>query len=193
MARTGRSRVLGSSAAVFLKADDGNLCPIGEVDKFTAKEVGELKKSRPLGKKQFASQYDHQGWELSFEGGKVDWKLAALIQAQNVQFQNGGRTPYFMVTQRVLFYDGSIEEYQYNDVTIHNYNFDEGGSGDELQEKFEAYSASRTAVESTQAAFATADAFKVVKASLAKMLSQRPSDNGALQDATSGPKGDVDS
>lgn len=181
----GKARVLGSNATIFVRDGSNNPCKIGEVDKFTAKKSDELKKSRPLGVKEFASQIDDQGWELSFEGGKVDWNLAALIQAQIDQYAGGGRSAYFEVVQSILFYNGEIEEYTFSDVTIHGYNLDVGGSGDELQEKFEAFAARRKASNGKSIADVGAQ-YSVVAGLLANMTSQVPGGVGSLVDKTAG-------
>lgn len=191
MSRTGKSRVFGSSSKIYLQDETDTLCPIGEIDKFSAKEAGELKKTRPLGKKEFASQWDAQGWELSFDGGKVDWRLASLIQAQNAQFLGGGRTPYFTVVQTVQFYDGQVEQYQYNDVTIHGYNFDDGGSGEEITEKFEGFASSRSPLAGSVADTGTTEAYVAVRNSIGKMLFQQLGGK-PLADATVTPLGIID-
>lgn len=177
MARVGKSRVLGSSALVYLSTSSTTKCLVGEVDKFSAKELSEIKKSRPLGKKQHASQADFQGWEMSFEGGKVDANQAALFQAITTQFLNGGRTPYFEVTQKITFYDGSEETYTYNDVTLYDFNVDVNGSGDEVMEKFTGFAASRTAADDVTKSVV---AFQgtVVDTALGLMTSQKPGGPG---------------
>ena len=177
MAKTGKARVLGSSAVILLKGADGTEVNIGEVDKFSAKEMGDLKKSRPLGKTQYASNYDCQGYELSFDGGKVDWKLAALFQAQAQQHAGGGRSPYFTVVQTIKFFDGSEEKYEYTDVTIYDYNIDAGGSGDEVTEKFTGFAASRSAMsDSVGDKEITNTLSNLIANSLTKMTSQQPGD-----------------
>lgn len=172
MARVGKSRVLGSSALIYIEDLNGNRCAIGEVDKFSAKELGELKKSRPLGKKEFASQYDSQGFELTFEGGKVDANQAALFHSITTQFLNGGRTPYFQVVQKITLYDGDIETYTYNDVTLYDFNVDINGSGDELMEKFTGFASSKVAGD--QAVDAVNVQKTRVASALQKMESQQP-------------------
>jgi len=180
--RTGKARVLGSSAVIFLQYGNGTACNIGEVDKFSAKELSEIKKSRPLGKKVFASQKDFQGWELSFEGGKVDWKLAAVMQAETAKFQEGVRSPYWKVVQKIMYYDGAVEHYEYIDTTIYDYNLDANGSGDEIGEKFTGFASSRTAMPGPAKDNVTV-ANTAIDAVLATMVDQQP---GALSLATTG-------
>jgi hypothetical protein len=176
MARVGKARVLGSSVIVYIEKVDGSLCKIGEIDKFSAKENMEIKKSRPLGAKLFASQIDPQGWDLSFEGGKVDWQLAALLQAQGRQFYNDGRSPYFSVVQEVRFSDNTIERYRYFDVTLHSPNLDAGSSSDEVSEKFEGFAAYREVDGDDTVSAAVTEQASVVAALLAQMTSQQPGD-----------------
>lgn len=173
MARIGKARVLGSSA--IIKVSDGTTaCAIGEIDKFSAKENTELKKSRPIGAKLFTTQVDPQGWDLSFEGGKVDWNIAALMQAQSRQFYGNNRSVYFEVEQSITFFDGKVETYIYHDVTLHGLNLDIGGSGDEISEKFEGFAAYREVDDKSIAATVTDALATTITALLVKMTDQKP-------------------
>lgn len=176
MASVGKARVLGSSAKIYINKSDLTTCQVGEVDKFSAKGNSELKKSRPLGAKLYASQIDPQGWDLSFEGGKVDWKLAALLQAQDRQVYQDGRSPYFTVTQTIKFSDGTLEQFNYYDVTIHSPNVDIGGSGDEVSEKFEGFAAYREAESGTTFDTDVTAQSAVIAGLLATMTGQKPGD-----------------
>lgn len=147
----GKPRILGNNAVIYVQDRAGALIPVGEIDKFSAKKADELKKSQPLGDKWPTSQTVHRGWELSFEGGKVDWQLASLLHAQDQQIQGGsnpaaggattaygvGRSPYFKVKQTITFFDGTMESWLWEEVSIHGYEIDI--PTEELTEKFSGF------------------------------------------------------
>lgn len=134
----GRPRVRGNHARIFIVDPKGNEIYIGEVSKFSVKELGEIKKSRAIGQNSVTSNKTFEGYDLSFEGGKVDWNLAQLLHRQDELIYNGRRAPLFRVIQKVFFFDGSSEEFTYNDVSIYGYNLDIDAN-DELMEKFEGF------------------------------------------------------
>jgi hypothetical protein len=135
----GKPRVRGSHAVIRVNDQSGNMIDIGEVNKFSVKELGELKKSRAIGEHAVTSTKTFEGYDLSFEGGKVDWHLAQLLHKADDQiYTNNARTPYFQVTQKIYYYNGITEVYTYNDVTIHGYNMDIDAN-DEITEKFEGF------------------------------------------------------
>ena len=133
----GKPRVRGSHAKISI---DG--VEVGEISKFSVKELGELKKSRAIGEHKVTSAKTFEGYDLSFEGGKVDWKLAQLMHLQNKKIVNNQRSPYFTVRQQITYYDGTVENYTYNNVTLHGYNLDIDAN-DEMMEKFEGFCGSK--------------------------------------------------
>lgn len=167
----GKARVYGSNAKIYVKTDDGTDVKVGEVDKFSAKSLAELKKSQPLGEKLPASNLVHAGWELSFEGGKVDANTAALFHSQDKQIVEGLRAPYFQVVQEVKYYDGNVDVYSFEDVTLHGYSLDAAGAMEELGEKFEGFAAKRTLnTDATNTSLDDTDA--LIEASLTNQGSQ---------------------
>lgn len=135
----GKPRVRGSNAVISVKDQNGNRIDIGEVSKFSVKELGELKKSRAIGEHSVTSTKTFEGYDLSFEGGKVDWKLAQLLhKADDRIYTFSDRSPYFQVTQTIKYFNGITETYTYNDVTIYGYNMDIDAN-DEIMEKFEGF------------------------------------------------------
>lgn len=133
----GKARISGNNAFIYVTDATGTKIEIGEVDKFGAKKGDELKKSKPLGQKGITSWLEHGGWDLSFDGGKVDFKLAQMLHAQDEQILKGGRSPYFKVLQRIEYMNGEIEEWEYPEVTIHGYELDV--PAEELTEKFSGF------------------------------------------------------
>jgi hypothetical protein len=189
MARVGKARVLGSSAVIELKAGS-NTCQVGEVDKFSAKQNSEVKKSQPLGVKVKTSQNVFQGWDLSFEGGKVDAKAGALFLAQERQFIGGGRSPYFEVVETVTFSDGTKQVYRYVDVTIHGFNADMNGSEDELSEKFEGFAAYREADPNSDAVTSAITVQSTAIAGLLTSMTSQLPDTATLIDRSGTKIGD---
>lgn len=147
----GKPRVRGNHARIIVMDSTGNETDIGEVSKFSVKELGEVKKSRAIGQNSVTSNKTFEGYDLSFEGGKVDWRLAQILHRQDEKIYEGRRAPSFKVKQQVNFFDGSVEEYTYEDVTIYGYNLDIDAN-DELMEKFEGFCGKlRTTLPSGQA------------------------------------------
>ena len=135
----GKPRIRGSHAQIFIN-DGTNDILIGEVNKFSVKELGELKKSRALGEQEVTSNKTFEGYDLSFEGGKVDWNAAAVLHAQDKSIVAGKAAPYFTVKQTISYYGATNKEtYTYTKVTIHGYNMD-ADANDEIMEKFEGFS-----------------------------------------------------
>jgi len=134
----GKPRVRGNHATVIVVDKSGKEINVGEISKFSVKELGEVKKSRAIGQNSVTANKTFEGYDLSFEGGKVDWRMAQLLHRQDKNIYDGGRAPYFKVVQKVHFFDNSIEEYSYNDVIIYGYNLDIDAN-DELMEKFEGF------------------------------------------------------
>lgn len=134
----GKARILGNTAKIAVIDPVTNAeVEIGEVDKFSAKNLAELKKSQPLGDIAVTSNLVHKGWDLSFEGGKVDWNLAALLHGQDEAIAAGKRAPQFIVKQKIKFFDGTSEDWQYDSVTIHGYEIDV--PIEEITEKFSGF------------------------------------------------------
>lgn len=143
----GKPRVCGSTAKISVHSPDGKTeIFIGDVEKFSAKQLGELKKHKVLGNPIIGSQVVHEGWDLSFEGGKVDWNLAMLIHAQDEAISEGKTSPLFTVTQRVKYSNQMIEEFSYSDVTIHGYEIDV--PFEEVTEKFSGFSGNKRSLTS---------------------------------------------
>ena len=133
----GKPRLRGSHAVIKVSNQE-----VGEVSKFSVKELGELKKSRAIGDPGVTANKTFEGYDLSFEGGKVDWKLAALLHAQDKEIygkvgQGSIATP-FEVTQTITYYGGATETFTYKDVVIYGYNLDIDAN-DEMMEKFEGF------------------------------------------------------
>ena len=146
----GKARILGRDAEIFATAG-ATVVSLGEVDKFSAKKQDELKKSQALGQKNATTNVVHGGWELSFEGGKVDWQLAQAVHAQDAQITSGGRSPYFTIKQKITYYDGTVEEFVYYDVSIYGYEIDMGSATDEISEKVTGFASYRKLSEATSA------------------------------------------
>lgn len=133
----GKPRVRGSHAVIAIKKGSTEI-KVGEVSKFSVKELGEIKKSRTMGEQEVTANKTFEGYDLSFEGGKVDWNAALLLHKQDEKIKSGERAALFKITQRITYYGGLVEEYEYNDVVLYGYNLDMDAN-DEMTEKFEGF------------------------------------------------------
>lgn len=135
----GKPRVRGSHATISITPDGGtNVVKVGEISKFSVKELGEIKKSRTMGEQSVTANKTFEGYDLSFEGGKVDWNAAILLHSQDQAIVNGERAPKFTVKQKITYYGNLVEEFVYNDVVLYGYNLDMDAN-DEMTEKFEGF------------------------------------------------------
>jgi hypothetical protein len=135
----GKKRLEGQHCKIYVQDPDGNKIPIGEVSKLTVKTNNELRKSRSIGDSEQSSSLTFEGYELSFEGGKVDWRAAALLHQQDLDIVAGKRTPYFQVVQQFKYFNVStLETHTYPEVTIYGYEV-EVDANSEIQEKFSGF------------------------------------------------------
>lgn len=152
----GRPRIRGQHVKLSIQDKSGKSIDVGEISKCSIKELGELKKSRSIGEAGVTSTKTFEGYDLSFEGGKVDWRLAQMLHKQDDEIYSGERSPYFKVEQVFTYYDGGVDTYLYPEVTIHGYSLDIDAN-DELTEKFEGFCGEkRTYKANTLGAAATA-------------------------------------
>lgn len=133
----GRPRVRGSHATIAIKKGSSEV-KVGEISKFSVKELGEIKKSRTMGEQQVTANKTFEGYDLSFEGGKVDWNAAQMLHSQDKKIVAGERAPLFEITQKITYYGGIVEEFVYSDVVLYGYNLDMDAN-DEMMEKFEGF------------------------------------------------------
>lgn len=133
----GKPRIRGSHATIKVGDTD-----VGEISKFSVKELGEIKKSRAIGDPGVTANKTFEGYDLSFEGGKVDWNLASLLHQQDLKIYGGiGKGEIsvpFKVIQTITYYGGATETFTYSDVVIYGYNLDIDAN-DEMTEKFEGF------------------------------------------------------
>lgn len=145
----GKKRLEGQHCKIYVNDATGSKIPIGEVNKLSVKTNNELRKSRSIGEAENSSSLTFEGYELSFEGGKVDWRAAALLHQQDLEIVLGERTPYFTVVQELKYFgDNSRETHTYPEVTIYGYEI-EVDANSEIQEKFSGYCGKRKSVVGT--------------------------------------------
>lgn len=136
----GKKRLEGQHSKIFVKSGN-DLVKIGEINKVSVKTNNELRKSRSIGEAENSSSSTFEGYEMSFEGGKVDWRAAALLHQQDAKIVAGERTPYFVVEQQFKYFgqNGANREIiTYPEVTIYGYEV-EVDANSEIQEKFSGY------------------------------------------------------
>lgn len=165
-----KPRVLSSQA--FIKLSDnrtgiGDL-DIGEIDHFSSRKSFEtFKRWKPFGYKTEKMLTDDKGWELNFNAGKVSWKLAYLISANEramigdnshnrptasntygSESSNGGigtlyNKPKFSIYHTIKHYSGKEETFVYVDVEILNYEQEVSGDNGDIKETVQAFSPKR--------------------------------------------------
>lgn len=145
----GKKRLEGQHCKIYVEAAGGKKIPIGEVNKLTVKTNNELRKSKSIGEAENSSSLTFDGYELSFEGGKVDWRAAALLHQQDVKIVDGERTPYFVVQQTLKYFGTDTREtHTYPEVTIYGYEI-EVDANSEIQEKFTGYCGKKKTITPT--------------------------------------------
>jgi hypothetical protein len=118
----GKARVQSSSATLHILDEKGTPIKVGDVLSFNVNSLGELKTHQAAGEDEFVSQEVFRGYEMSFEGAKTDGDAAMMFAAQDAQTGAGGRSPYYIVKETVKHYDGTVEIWVYENVTLHGYN-----------------------------------------------------------------------
>lgn len=141
----GKDRILGSMATITVNGPNGPV-PCGEFDKFTAKQKSELKERKPLGQIKPHGQVSYGGWEMDFEGGKIDSALANVVATINGDLLNGKPAPKFTVVQTIKRYDGAVERYKYPDASLYGFEQSIDKADDEIKEKIKGWAAERTAI-----------------------------------------------
>lgn len=158
--RPASRRILSDCVRIAVLDINGNNVNIGEFDSFSATHKDTLRTFRPVGELAELSLVTQGGWELSFSGGKIDWKLARLV-GQHESYANpdhGGEVPVspniflykianiaplYSVEHTTMYYDGSQDTWIYEDVTLYNYSTNVDGDLAEVKESIKGYAARR--------------------------------------------------
>ncbi|MBE3584837.1 MAG: hypothetical protein IMW94_01445 [Thermoanaerobacter sp.] len=140
-----KDSILGSYAIVTVSTANGPV-PIGEVLKFTAKQAGELKKKQPLGEVDVHAQYVPQGWELDWEGEKIDRALADLIFSIEQEYRDGHNQPRFTFHQVINHLDGTVEEWKYPDAVIYDFQSGADKANEAIKEQAKGFAPRREKV-----------------------------------------------
>lgn len=135
----GKARVSGRNVHLLLHSQDLLApIPLGEIDTFKAKSRTSIIVSRPNGYINQGATVQYGGWDLSFEGGKVDWSLAHFYWLQDQELRSGNLLPKFFITETVFHYNGAIENYVYGNVTL--YGLDLSRSSQEVKDSIHGFS-----------------------------------------------------
>lgn len=138
----GKARILGNNCILLMQsASTGLPIPIGEIDAFGAKSNTKIITSRPIGYIIEGATIQYGSWSLTFDSGKVDWSLAHFYWLQDSALLKGNIQPNFNISQTITHYDGTVESYVYEDVTLFGLDFT--ASIDEIREKIEGFSPKR--------------------------------------------------
>jgi hypothetical protein len=114
---------------------------LGEVDSFKATSRTKVVISRPAGYINEGATHDYGGWDLSFDGGKVDWELANFYWLQDQTLRAGGQPPAFLFMEEIWHYNGAYEQWWYKDCSL--FGFD-GSRGDDNTESIKGFSPIKT-------------------------------------------------
>lgn len=161
-----KKKILSSRAVISIQTPDGDDIELSEVHNFkhtTAYKV--VKEWKPYGSKRTKKIVEVQGYNLSFSGTKTDWLLNFFMYANErlLMGEKDGWAPtadnswaglsyignqiLFNVVCKIVYDDGSFEEYRYYDVSITNYDFEIPPDNQEIPENFMAHSPERIITE----------------------------------------------
>lgn len=89
-----------------------------EIDSFKATSTTTVHKSRPAGYALERATPVYGGYDLSFDGGKVDWEMAHFYWLQDNNLRAGKMPPSIYISETIFHYGGAIENYIYKDVVL---------------------------------------------------------------------------
>lgn len=139
----GKARVSGRNVHLLLHSQDLLApIPLGEIDTFKAKSRTSIIVSRPNGFINPGATVQYGAWDLSFETGKVDWSLAHFYWLQDRELRSGNLLPRFFITETIFHYNGAVENYVYDSVTLYGLDLSKGA--DEVKESIQGFSPYRT-------------------------------------------------
>ena len=140
----GKARVNGNHVQLLI-FNQQNLAPLflGELDNFQATSQTSIIKSRPIGFIQEGVTHNYGGWDLSFDGGKVDWALCHYYWLQDQKLRKRRVPPQLMIIESVEHYNGALEQYVYKNVSLYGLDL-QRPAGDTLTETMKGFAANRT-------------------------------------------------
>ena len=139
----GKARVSKKHTTLLIHSEALALpIPLGELDSFTKTSRTTNIVTRPVGFINEGSTIQYGGWDLSFDGGKVDWALAHFHFLQDQALTANKQPPKFFITETIHHFNGTLEQWTYRDVTLFGF---EGETGDgEQKESMKGFSPRRT-------------------------------------------------
>jgi hypothetical protein len=163
--KPGQKRILSDRTTISVKSN-GKVIRIGDLDNFTVSSRDSIRVFRPVGETREYAQYESRGYDISFSGGKVDWQLARLLHKQEFLFNNrkAGQqdipielfletnnlkdmrfiNPVFEIEHTVNHYNGNIESWVYEEVTLYGYSLTVDGDLEQLKESAKGFSPTRS-------------------------------------------------
>jgi len=135
----GKARIHGTNVHLyFMPQVPLAAFELGEVDDFKAKSRTKIIHSRPIGSVIEGATLQYGGWDLTFEMGKVDWKLCHMYYLQDLELRGNIVPPKYSIFEEIQHYDGSIEQFIYRDVTL--FNLDISRPSQESKETIQGFS-----------------------------------------------------
>lgn len=172
----GQKRLLSDRTRIFVKSE-GKIVRVGEFDTFSVTHRDSVRTFKPVGETREIAILQEAGYDLSFSGGKVDWNLARLLHKQelfyntrkpgegkgiastfgdfsvlpqnDIHYKVSHVAPKFEVEHTIFHYNGSIETYIYEDVTLYGYQIDVNGDLEQIRESVKGHSPRKTRSGST--------------------------------------------
>lgn len=161
-----KKKLLSSRAVISFQTPDGEKIDLAEVHSFKHSTVYKVVKEwKPYGSNRTKKITEVQGYNLSFSGTKTDWLLNFFMYMNEVALmgetdawsptidnsvigqESIGNQILFDVSVKMVYDDGSFEEYRYYDVNILNYDFEVPPDNSEIPETFTAFSPERKLVD----------------------------------------------
>lgn len=139
-----QDRILGESVVLDLYNSANTVVTVGEIDSCEETHQTEQKTTRPLGQRYDHTQVIHKGWELALKGGKIDSSVSTLAQNLQDALIGGKNAPRYRITKTTTFYDGTQEQYIYDNVVLYNFKENDSKSDAAIEWDFSAFAGKRT-------------------------------------------------
>ena len=141
-----KDRILGSAVHLQIyggTGTSGGMIAFAELDSFSSKNKTTLKQNHPLGEVVPHGQLIYDGYELSFEVGKVDASLEVLQNANDQALLNGQSAPRYQIVDQTNLLDGTTETWVYPNVVLHDFDVTKAMGNEEIKQKCNGFAPAR--------------------------------------------------
>lgn len=114
--------LLGKKLTINIYDENGKKLQLApEILKWSVEEITEEQKKHPIGEEHEHRNLAQMGYKGSIEGETPDTAYDDIMDLkENYQLENGG-TLKFKINTREIYRDGTIREYEYNNVTFEGF------------------------------------------------------------------------